>query len=68
VIAQQVIEHIPTMVNAPRKEDDLSIDYEDETTWKLDSTASIPLLIKAIQEQQSIIEDLKARIETLESR
>jgi hypothetical protein len=25
-----------------------------------------PLLVKAIQEQQTIIEDLKARIETLE--
>jgi len=26
----------------------------------------IPTLVKAIQEQQTIIEDLKARIETLE--
>ena len=28
----------------------------------------VPMLIKAIQEQQAIIEDLKARIETLEAK
>jgi hypothetical protein len=28
----------------------------------------IPILVKAIQEQQEIIEELKARIETLEAK
>jgi hypothetical protein len=32
----------------------------------IDQSKLVPLLTKAIQEQQTIIEDLKTRIETLE--
>jgi hypothetical protein len=35
---------------------------------QVDVSALIPLLVKAIQEQQAIITDLKARIETLEAK
>ena len=38
----------------------------NESDYSLDYTALTPVLINAIQEQQTIIEDLKARIETLE--
>ena len=67
VIAQDVIQHIPTMVNAPRKEEDLSIDYDNECTWKLDMTATVPMLIKAIQELSAKNEKLEARLAALES-
>ncbi len=66
-IAQEAIEHFPTLINAPRKEEDLSIDTESELTWGVDQAAAIPMLIKAIQEQQSIIEELKAEIQALKS-
>ena len=37
--------------------------------WKfLEYEKMTPILIKAMQEQQTIIEDLKARIETLEAK
>ena len=39
---------------------------EKRSDYKLDYGKLTPILIKAIQEQQTIIEDLKSRIETLE--
>jgi len=41
---------------------------EGEEPYKAISQDLIPTLVKAIQEQQTIINDLKARIETLESK
>jgi len=32
----------------------------------MDHSKLVPLLVKTVQEQQTIIEDLKSRIETLE--
>lgn len=57
VIAQELQEVFPGLVDKG-DEDLLSVKY----------TVFIPILIKAIQEQQAIIEDLKARIETLEAK
>jgi hypothetical protein len=48
-----LLQHEP---NDDEKQSDYSVDYLKLT----------PVLIKAIQEQQVIIDDLKARIETLE--
>jgi len=51
---------------------DFQNDFEEVTSRDNDDvlglryTETIPILMKAIQEQQTIIEDLKARIETLE--
>jgi hypothetical protein len=62
VIAQSVLPVVPEAVEAliiPKSEDEteyLSVRY----------TELIPLIIASIQEQQTIINDLKARIETLE--
>jgi hypothetical protein len=42
------------------------ISKDDEGLLGMKYTETIPVLLKAIQEQQTIIEDLKARIETLE--
>ena len=41
-------------------------DDEKESQYEVDYLKLTPVLIKAIQEQQTIIEDLKSRIETLE--
>jgi len=41
-------------------------DDEKQSDYSLDYGKLTPILIKAIQEQQDIIEDLKSRIETLE--
>jgi hypothetical protein len=40
----------------------------EEDMWQLDYSRLTPYLVKAIQEQQAIITDLKARIETLENK
>ena len=77
VIAQELEEIFPSMVSeSPNIENREITDEEGNvTTEKVDlgtTTKSVkysvftPMLIKAIQEQQTIIEDLKARIETLE--
>ena len=39
---------------------------DENSELGLNYTETIPVLLKAIQEQQEIIEDLKSRIETLE--
>ena len=41
-------------------------DTDEETRYSMKYTETIPILMKAIQEQQTIIDDLKSRIETLE--
>lgn len=41
---------------------------ENESPWGVFDSKLIPVLTKAIQEQQAIIEDLKSRIKTLESK
>jgi hypothetical protein len=63
LIAQELYDIYPEAVT-PGDLDPVKI----EKTWGIDYGKLTPILTKAIQEQQSIIEDLKARIETLESR
>jgi hypothetical protein len=43
-----------------------AVDTTDEDNLGVRYTETIPLLVAAIKEQQAIIDDLKARIETLE--
>ena len=77
VIAQELEKIFPSMIDeSPDTEDREVTDEEGNVTnEKVDLgtvTKSVkysvftPMLIKAIQEQQTIIEDLKSRIETLE--
>ena len=55
-IAQEMIEEVPEIVSGTDGQGDMKIDYAAFTS----------VLTKAIQEQQVIIDDLKARITTLE--
>ena len=77
VIAQELEEIFPSMIDeSPDTEDREVTDEEGNVTTEIvdlgTTTKSVkysvftPMLIKAIQEQQTIIEDLKSRIETLE--
>lgn len=67
VIAQELIDVFPFAVNAPRKEDDLSIDHDSDSTWTVEQQQLVPVLIKAIQEQQAVIADLQSRVRVLET-
>lgn len=64
-IADELKEVIPAAVSG----DENKVDEKGEPVYqKLNRTELIPYLVQAIKEQQSIIEDLKSRIETLESK
>jgi hypothetical protein len=65
VLAQELVDVLPFAVNAPRNESDLSIDTDSEQRWLVDQAQMVPVLIKAIQEQQEQIEDLKAEVAAL---
>jgi hypothetical protein len=62
VIAQELQPIAPQAVKAG---DD---GEEVKDTWSVDYSKLVPILTKSIQEQQVIINDLKARIETLENK
>jgi len=59
IIAQELVDVFPFAVNAPRNEDDLSIDEESESTWQVDQDQLVPVLIKAIQELKAEVAALK---------
>ena len=63
-IAQDLQSIIPQAVVEGTDKEDGSINMP----WGVDYSKIVPLLTKAIQEQQVIINDLKARIETLENK
>jgi hypothetical protein len=56
-IAQEVINILPELIDTPE---------DSETMMGIEYQAFIPVLVKAIQEQQTLIESLTARITTLE--
>ena len=60
VIAQELNEVIPNVVQEGGED-------VNEEPWGVDYGKLTPYLIKAMQEQQTILNDLKTRIETLES-
>jgi hypothetical protein len=58
MIAQEVVDIVPYIINAPRTPDGV-IDYDDESTWMVDYQHLVPMLVKAIQELKQEIEELK---------
>ena len=77
VIAQELEEIFPSMIDESKDTENREVTDEEgnvtteivdlgTTTKSVKYSVFTPMLIKAIQEQQTIIEDLKARIETLE--
>jgi hypothetical protein len=61
VIAQELVSVAP---NAVMQGDDGD---EVVTTWSVDYSKLVPLLIKAHQEQQALIQDLTTRLTALEA-
>ena len=61
LIAQELIDVFPFAVNAPRREEDLSIDQDSEKRWLVDQDQLVPVLIKAFQQSLSRIETLEAQ-------
>jgi len=57
-IAQELYKIYPKAVTKPESE---------EGTWRIDQTQLIPILVKSIQDQQKIIDELKERITNLEN-
>jgi len=67
VVAQELEGIFPSMIEESPDKDAEGNDL-GTTTKSVKYSVFVPMLIKAIQEQQAIINDLKARIETLESK
>ena len=78
VVAQELEEVFPSMIDESPDLEEQEVTDEDgnvtkqkvdlgTTTKSVKYSVFVPMLIKAMQEQQEIINDLKARIETLEN-
>jgi hypothetical protein len=67
VVAQELEEVFAGLVDEIADKDTNGKDL-GTTTKQVKYSVFVPMLIKAIQEQQAIITDLKARVETLESK
>jgi len=65
LIAQEAQPVIPWLVNKPTADVD---ENGNPQYWHMDYGYSVPLLVKAIQEQQAIITTLTARITALENK
>ena len=61
-IAQDMVDVIPALVS------NLEPEPSDDPLLGVDYASIAPILVKAIQEQQTIINELKTRIETLENK
>ena len=66
-VAQEIEQVFPGIVSENPDLDEKGNDL-GTTTKTVKTTVLIPILVKAIQEQQAIISDLKARIEVLENK
>jgi len=65
LIAQEAQLIIPWIVNKPTADVD---ENGDPQYWHMDYGYSVPLLVKAIQEQQALIESLTTRLTALENK
>jgi hypothetical protein len=63
-VAQELNNVVPKAVSVGEDNEDGSI----KRAWGVDNSNLVPYLVKAIQEQQAIITDLKSRIEALEAK
>ena len=66
ILAQEAVEVVPHIINAPRIEETLELDHESKNTWQVEYEHLVPTLVKAIQELSQKNEALEKRIEELE--
>jgi hypothetical protein len=62
ILAQELVEVFPFAVNAPRKEEDLSVDYDSKETWTVNQDQLVPVLVKAFQQAMERIETLEGMV------
>jgi hypothetical protein len=67
VVAQELEQVFPSMIELHKDRDTNGEDL-GTTTKAVKYSVFVPMLIKAVQEQQAIIEELKARIDSLENK
>jgi hypothetical protein len=67
VIAQELEDIFPSLVDDTKDKDDQGNDL-GTTTKSVKYSVFVPMLIKAIQEQQELIQELTARLEILENK
>ena len=67
VIAQQVETVFPNLIDERPDQDPITNEDLGTTTKSVKYSVFVPMLIKGMQEQQTIIDALEARIETLEN-
>ena len=58
MIAQEAVDIVPYIINAPRSADGV-IDYDSEITWTVDYQHLVPMLVKAVQELNVELQELK---------
>ena len=68
LIAQDTIGVMPWVVNAPRHQSDLSIDWESPESWHIEFDHIVPVLVRGWQQHDATISQLAARIAALESQ
>lgn len=78
LIAQEVVGIMPWVVNAPRREADLSIDYDDPSPWHIEYGHIVPVLVSGWQQHDRLLSGdggvldelsaLRARVAELEAR
>ena len=56
-VAQELKDVVPEATKVPEKEGDM---------WGVRNTRIVPMLVKAVQEQQTLIETLEAKVKALE--
>ena len=66
ILAQEAVEVVPHIINAPRIEETLELDHDSENTWQVEYEHLVPTLVKAIQELSKENDEIKKRIEELE--
>jgi len=68
MIAQETVDVVPWIINAPRNITSMEIDYASENIWNVEYHNLVPVLVKAIQEQQDVIDGQDERMDSIESR
>ena len=58
MIAQEVVDTVPYIINAPRTTDGV-LDYDSENTWLVEYQHLVPMLVKAVQELNAEVQELK---------
>lgn len=63
ILAQEAVEVVPHIINAPRIEETLELDHNSKNTWQVEYEHLVPTLVKAIQELSQMVKQLEKKCE-----